>query len=268
MYPFVNPKLKWDSTKNNYNLLKEHEDSKLKQDADEMALDLVSFLQTMAGFIPGDHLRQQIVKETGCYEDIINLIREFYDAEINTEGELNFMKIERKPQEPHRMFYERLSAHVRKHLVGPNKTVGTITSGESADQMTLSMQNLVFKIFLHKVNPKLADIVKKEYGPVIKTGKLLCELAPDICRNIENLLQRDANTSAVSRVQDGATAKVCQVTEDLSELTVEELEEREADSVNAIRKMYSNARKKNNFSRGGQSQSRAAFRGLGQQGSG
>ena len=75
MYPFVNPKLKWDSTKNNYNLLKEHEDSKLKQDADEMALDLVSFLQTMAGFIPGDHLRQQIVKETGCYESDKRIIR-------------------------------------------------------------------------------------------------------------------------------------------------------------------------------------------------
>ena len=268
MYPFVSPKLKWDSSKENYNLLKEHNDSKLKRDADEMAMDLVAFLQTMAGFIPGDHLRQQIVKETGCYEDVINLIREFYDAEINAESELNFMKIERKPQEPHRMFYERLSAHVREHLVGPNKSFGTITSGETGDKMTLSMQNLVFKIFLHKVNPKLADIVKKEYGPIIKTGKLLCELAPDICRNIENLLQRDANTSAVSRVQDGATASVCQITEDLSELTVEELEEREADSVNAIRKMYGNAKKKNNFSRGGHNQSRDRFRGSGQQSSG
>ena len=73
MYPFVSPKLKWDSSKENYNLLKEHNDSELKCDADEITMDLVAFLQTMAGFIPGVHLcqRQRIVKETGCYEMLL-----------------------------------------------------------------------------------------------------------------------------------------------------------------------------------------------------
>ena len=131
----------------------------------------------------------------------------FYDAEIGVETELDFMKLERKSQEPHRMFYERLSAHVREHLTGPNKKVGSISSGESGDQMTLSMQNLVVKIFLHKISPKLADIVRKEYGPVMKSGKLLCELVPEICRNIDNLMKKEANNVKKEVEEDFGTGK-------------------------------------------------------------
>ena len=155
----------------------------------------------------------------------------FYDAEIGVETELDFMKLERKSQEPHRMFYERLSAHVREHLTGPNKKVGSISSGESGDQMTLSMQNLVVKIFLHKISPKLADIVRKEYGPVMKSGKLLCELVPEICRNIDNLMKKEANN--VSLVREDA-ASINNVTEDMSGLSSDELDEREDEAVNTI----------------------------------
>ena len=254
-YPFVSPKLKWDANKEDYNLNKEHDDSKLKRDKDELAQDLESFLQILAGYVPGDHLRLTIVKETKSYEDVIRIIREFYDAEIGVETELDFMKIERKSQEPHRMFYERLSAHVREHLVGPNKTVGSVSSGMSGDQMTLSLQNLVVKIFLNKISPKLADIVRKEYGPVMKSGKLLCELVPDICRNIDNLLQREA--SSVNLVQSEA-ANIKQVTEslpDLTELSVEELDERENEAVNTIKRTFGDYRKNN----------RGGFRGRGAQ---
>ena len=244
-YPFVNPKMKWDSTKEHYNLKKEHTDSKLKRDEEELAQDLVSFLQIMAGYVPGDHLRLAIEKDTKCFADIIKIIREFYDAEIGVESGLDFMKIERKSQEPHRMFFERMSAHVREHLVGPNKTVGSTSSGEKGDVMTLSMQDLVVKIFLHKVHPRLTEIVKKEYGPVLKSGKLLCEIIPDICRNIDNLLDKDKNQGSVNRVQDGAAAAEYTSSEiDLTTLSLEELEEREEEAVSTIKKMYGNARKR------------------------
>ena len=246
-YPFVNAKMKWDSSKEDYNLRNEHEESKLKREKDELAQDLIGFLQIVAGYVPGDHLRLTILKDTKCYEDVIRIIREFYDAEVGVETELDFMKIEPKAQEPHRMFYERLSAHVREHLVPANKSVGTTSSGENGDIMTLSLQNMVAKVFLHKVNPKLANIIKKEYGPVLKSGKLLCELIPEICRNIDNLLERDRNQGSVNLVQNGA-ASIKQVSselpEDLSEMTLEEIDAHEEDSVNTIKKMYHNARNK------------------------
>ena len=100
-YPFVNSKMKWDSQKDNYNLKDEHEDSTLKREAQELSEDLVSFLQIMAGFIPGDHLRVKIVTDTTSFADVIKIIREFLDAEIGVESdslsELDFMKISRKP---------------------------------------------------------------------------------------------------------------------------------------------------------------------------
>ena len=250
-YPFVNPKMKWDSTKRNYNLKKEHEDSKLKRDEEELAQDLVSFLQIMAGYVPGDHLRLAIEKDTTCFADIIKIIREFYDAEIGVESGLDFMKIERKSQEPHRMFYERMSAHVREHLVGPNKAVGSTSSGEKGDIMTLSMQDLVVKIFLHKVHPKLTEIVKKEYGPVLKSGKLLCEIIPDICRNIDNLLDKEKNQGSINRVEDGAGAEYTSSEVDLTTLSLEELEEREEQAVSTIKRMYGSAKKRGGFSKKG-----------------
>ena len=244
-YPFVHQKMRWDSNKQNYNLKKEHDDSKLKRDEEELAQDLVSFLQIMAGYVPGDHLRLTIEKDTKCFADIIKIIREFYDAEIGVESGLDFMKIERKSQEPHRMFYERLSAHVREHLVGPNKTVGSTTSGEKGDTMTLSMQDMVVKIFLHKTHPKLTEIVKKEYGPVLKTGKLLCEIIPDICRNVDNLLDRERNHGSINRVEGaGAVTEYESSDIDLSTLSLEELEERENEAVSTVKKMYGNARKR------------------------
>ena len=259
-YFCVNSKLRWDSTQDNYNLNKEHDDSKLKRDAEELSQDLVSFLQIMAGYVPGDHLRLTIEKDTKCFADIIKIIREFYDAEVGVESGLDFMKIERKPQEPHRMFYERLSAHVREHLVGPDKTWGSISSGEKGDTMTLSMQNLIVMIFLHKINPKLADIVKKEYGPVLKTGKMLCELLPDICRNIDNLLERERNNGAINLVQEGAGAarQICSELPDLSNMSLEEIEEKENEAMNTVQRMYGDAKKKSSYNnrRGGGGYSR------------
>ena len=51
MYPFVSPGFCWDKSKENYNLLEEHEDSELGRSAEEMAQDLDSFLQLMAGYV-------------------------------------------------------------------------------------------------------------------------------------------------------------------------------------------------------------------------
>ena len=126
-YPFVNPNTKWNSQSDFYGMVDEHADSKLKRKAEEMGEDLFAFLQIVAGYISGDHLRVKIEQDSTCFADIINIVREFYDAEINTNSNLDFMSITMKPQEPHRQFFERLSAHVREHLVPKDKKVGNIS---------------------------------------------------------------------------------------------------------------------------------------------
>ena len=125
-YPYVNVKTKWDMKANNYGLADEHDGSKLKRKKDEMAEDLISFLEIMAGYIPEDHLRAKIMQDSTCFNDIIDFIRDYFGAEITPESELDFMKINRKSQEPYRKFFERLASHSRAHLLGKEVTVGSI----------------------------------------------------------------------------------------------------------------------------------------------
>ena len=97
-YPFVNINTKWDKNKQNYGMVDEHDGSKLKRKKEEMAEDLESFLEIMAGYVPEDHLRTKIMHDSTSFKEIITIIREYYGAEINAESELDFMKFSRKPQ--------------------------------------------------------------------------------------------------------------------------------------------------------------------------
>ena len=265
-YPFVNVKTKWDMQAEDFGLVDEHNDSKLKRKKDELAEDLTSFLEIISGYIPGDHLRMKILQDSTSFKDCIKIIREFYGAEINAESELDFLKIQRKPQEPYRQFFERLASHGRQHLLPKNITVGSIKTGPDGDSMTCSHLNLIAQIWLQKINPKLLDIVKKEYGTQLQQGKVLCELVPEIAKNMDNLLKSDGTVQKVT-FQDqqgtaGAIRRVLEeaavtVEESLGETEVEELEE---EAVDKIRRVF-------NRRRGGDNQrGRDRYRGRGDRG--
>ena len=179
-YPFVNVKTVWDMTKEHFGMVDEHESSKLKRKKDEMAEDLTSFLEIISGYIPEDHLRLKILQDSTSFKSVIEIIREFMGAEINPESELDFMKIQRKPQEPYRHFYERLASHCRMHLLPKNITVGGISTGDDGDKMTCSHLNLIAQVWMHKIDPKLSDLVKKEYGAKLQAGKVLAQLVPPL----------------------------------------------------------------------------------------
>ena len=245
-YPFVNAKTKWDADKPNYGMIAEHADSKLKRDAEEMGEDVFSFLQIIAGYVPGDHLRVKIEQDSTDFKSVIQCIREFYDAEINTESSLDFIKMTRKPQEPHRQFYERLASHVREHMVGKGKVVGSIKSPDDKNEsMTLTLLNIIAQVWLSKTDPRLVDIVKKEYGAELQKGKLLAELVPDIAKNIDNLLKKN-DAGAVNNVRTKTNIDLASIKNVLDAAgdavrdysDEEELEEAEIESVNMIKRIF------------------------------
>ena len=246
-YPFVNVKTQWNSGAPHYGLSDEHEDSKLKRKKDELAEDLISFLEIISGYIPGDHLRMKILQDSTSFKDVIKIIREFYGAEINAESELDFMKIQRKPQEPYRQFFERLASHGRQHLLPKNITVGSITTGAEGDSMTCSHLNLITQIWLWRINPKLLDVVKKEYGTQLQKGKVLCELVPEIAKNMDNLLKNEVNVQKVTFREQGTAGAVRQVLQDAKEAANEslgetEVEELEEEAVDKIRRVFDRRR--------------------------
>ena len=242
-YPYVNVKTKWDMKANNYGLADEHDGSKLKRKKDEMAEDLISFLEIMAGYIPEDHLRAKIMQDSTCFNDIIDFIRDYFGAEITPESELDFMKINRKSQEPYRKFFERLASHSRAHLLGKEVTVGSITTGADGDIMTLSHLNLITQIWLWKINPKLLDTVKKEYGSQLQAKKTLYELMPTIAKNMDNLLKQDGSVQKVTFQESQTAGQIRRVLEDAEEAAGESMAETEREemedlAVNKIRKVF------------------------------
>ena len=246
-YPFVSVRTKWDMTAENYGLVDEHEDSKLKWKKEEMAEDLVSFLEIMAGYIPEDHLRAKILADSTCFNDVIDFIRDYFGAEITPESELDFMKLNRKPQEPYRKFFERLASHSRAHLMGKNITVGSIKTGDGGDAMTLSHLNLITQIWLWKINPKLLDIVKKEYGTQLQGKKSLYELMPGIAKNMDSLLKQDGSVQKVTFKESEAAGQIRRILEDTNDVAGEsmaetEREELEEQAVSRVRKVFSRRR--------------------------
>ena len=247
-YWCVNVKTVWDMTKQNFGLVDEHEDSKLKRKKEEMAEDLTSFLEIMAGFVPEDHLRLKILQDSTSFKNVIDIIREFMGAEINPETELDFMKLQRKPQEPYRHFYERLSSHCRMHLLPKDIKVGGIATGAEGDKLTCSHLNLVAQIWLWKINPKLIDLVKKEYGSKLQGGKVLCELVPDIAKNIDNLLKNGDQMVQKVSFEGGAAGAIRRVLNEATEATREDLgetdcEELREEAISKINKVFGGQRR-------------------------
>ena len=105
MYPFVSPGFCWDRSKENYNLLDEHKDSELERSAEEMAQDLDSFLQMMAGFIQDEFCRLRILQETGSYRDVIGIIKDLYKSGTALGEELTFSHLKQQPNHIFQLFY-------------------------------------------------------------------------------------------------------------------------------------------------------------------
>ena len=277
-YPFVNAKLKWSAASDHYGMIDEHGDSKLKRDKEEMGEDLLSFLQIMAGYVPGDHLWVKIEQDSVNFKSVIQIIREFYDSEINTESSLDLMKMQKKAQEPHRQFFEHLASHGREHMVPANKTVGSIKSpDDKPESMTLTLLNVIAQIWLEKTDPRLTDIVKKEFGAQLQQGKLLYELVPDIAKNIDTFLKKaDSGAGAIGKVStkknnlaDSVTGTIKMIQEGFNSLNMEEnnldetdLEEMQEMSVNTVRKIFDKNRGRKFRDSGSNSGSRGKGRNL------
>ena len=269
-YPFVNKNFTWDPSAEDYGVTAEHRDSKLKRDKQEMAEDLVAFIRCISGFLPDDDIREKLETETKSFADIMKQIRQLYDAEQTPDKDLDFMFLKKSPQETHRKFFERLSAHARRNLVGPDQDVNGLKSGTEGDKMTLSLMNMVVKVWLFKTDPRLTDLVSREFGDKIKSGTTLYELVPKICKRIDSMLKgeesrnssapsvkqvkEDEITTVIRMVQDGAT----NLDEDISEGEVQEIED---EAVNTIRRLFQrNRRGRNGGFRGGRRDQDSGYR--------
>ena len=172
----------------------------LKRTAAEVKEDLVDLLTTLAGFLPHSYLTDKLLKNTKNWSDVWTTIHEHYGVQVSSETFLDFEDFYKQTGETHRQFYERLLQHARQHLAPANTKVEEVDTGEHAENMSVSLMNMIALQWLRKTDPTLIKIVKTEYSTDLRKNIQLASLVPRIAQNIDSLLARYSNNNACNKV--------------------------------------------------------------------
>ena len=184
--PFLRSDFAWDPTLEKFGFT--------GADAQDRSDDFDDFLNVLSGFLPHSYLTSRISKDTKCWEDVWNIIYTHYDCKISGDTLLDFETLNRESDENHQQFYERLLQHTRLHMAPAQSEVGKLKITK-ADEMSITIMNMVALQWLRKSDRSLINIVKTEYSTELKSGIQLANLVSTIAPNIDNLLSRYSNSS-------------------------------------------------------------------------
>ena len=129
------------------------------------------------------------------------VLYEHYGLQVTGETLLDFVSLQREPNESHRQFFDRCLAHARMHLPKERTTVDGIVTGDQGETMSVSLMNFITMEWLRKTDPRLIDIVKLEYGKDLREGVQLAALVPRLAQSIDTLIIRHNSVAAVENIQ-------------------------------------------------------------------
>ena len=171
----------WAPTSNNYGFIGENAPTK--------ADNLESLLDTIAGFMPGPYLTNQITKHTRCIDDVFRLIWKHYDVDPTPSTFLDFNNLSLDKDERYIDLYYRMMYHSEQHLLPAGSNVeGEVTLVN--ETLSHSHKNLLALNWLQKINKNLVNIVKLEKSKDLKNGCQLHTMVHDISKNIDEWLKR------------------------------------------------------------------------------
>ena len=166
---FLLPNVRWNPLQLHYAQTDDVDnEGAVARSAEDKSEDLKDFLNTIVGYLPFPYLTEKILKGTRKLDDVWDSIFEHYGLNVTGETLLDFMSMQQTPNESYRQFYDRLLAHTRLHLPGPNLTVDGISSGDNGESMSIAVMNIVALHWLQKINGQLVDIVKLEYSKELR----------------------------------------------------------------------------------------------------
>ena len=197
---FLLPTATWAPNQDNYGQRADVTDGVVTRSAQDKGEDLCDFLNILIGYLPFPYLTEKILKATNNLQQVWDVIKEHYGLKITGESLLDFPTLQKNDEESFRQFYDRLLAHVRMHLAGPNQIVDGINTGPNGEIMTVSLMNFVAMAWLVKIHPTLLNIVRVEYSKELREGQSLAALVPRIAVNIEALLTKGGSAAEVSQL--------------------------------------------------------------------
>ena len=124
----------WDPSRTNYGFVGD--------DAATKADNLESLLDTIAGFMPGPYLTNQITGQTKCIDDVFRLIWRHYDVDPTPSTFLDFNNLNLEKDERYIDLFYRMVYHSEQHLVKAGTQVENqvVSVGESISH---SHKNLI-----------------------------------------------------------------------------------------------------------------------------
>ena len=135
---FLLPDATWAPNELHYGQRQERVDGTVVRSAQDKSEDLCDFLNTLIGYLPFPYLTEKILKATTNLQQVWDVIREHYGLKVTSESLLDFPTLHKLEDESHRQFYDRLMAHARLHLAGPNQVVDGINTGQHGEVMKIT----------------------------------------------------------------------------------------------------------------------------------
>ena len=179
----------WNPNAANYGFAAERDG--LQRTAAALKDDCQDFLHMLATFLPHGYLTEKLVKTTTSFENAFSILEEHFGLKATQESFLELESMSKQPGESYRQFYERLLAHVRKHLVSTaGTTVDGATVARGGDILTVSHMNSVSLMWLRKIHPEMISIVRTEYSLELRNDTPLSSLVPRISVNVDALLAK------------------------------------------------------------------------------
>ena len=179
----------WDPTAVNYGFTAERDG--LQRSAAALKDDCKDFLYNLATFLPHGYLTEKLVTTTTSFENAFEVLEEHYGLKATQESFLDLESFTKSTGESYRQFYERLLAHVRRHLI---PTAGVRVDGATVpangDRLTVSHMNSVALMWMRKIHPEMINIVRTEYSLELRENTAVSSLVPRIAVNVDNLLAK------------------------------------------------------------------------------
>ena len=96
-YFFLKSITKWDPTAQHYGMVAET--TGLKRDPAELMEDLMNFMNMVGGFLPQCYITERFQNSTKSFEEMWEIIQEYYDAELSSSSFLELANITKNDTE-------------------------------------------------------------------------------------------------------------------------------------------------------------------------
>ena len=162
--------------------------------AEEQAENCKLFINHIMTFLKNPFWNHEIRDRSTSLASIWKTFDDIFEVESTADSFLDIASLQYNGSESYLTFLARIKFHLENHLPPGGTTVDGITTPPGGDLMSVAMLDIATYIWLDRVDKRLIERVKIEFGVQIKEGARISKLAPQIAKSIPGMLKKMGNT--------------------------------------------------------------------------